>query len=168
MLFVTRDVRQENLAAESMARLGKSAISYVSSGTSFSSESNRRMGLGLVPLHDRNDVFARLRLVISQRFRLVGSTTRTLSLPLSLSLSLSLFLSSSSLVGGTCATDSNNGHDIALQFATGTPRISSPGKTRQKFLPENDEISINSLDVALSSAELYKRTPETSSRSQLV
>lgn len=47
------------------------------------------MGLGLIPLLARNDVFARLRLVISRRFHLVGFT-RTFSLCLSLSLFLPL------------------------------------------------------------------------------
>lgn len=79
------------------------------------------MGLGLVPLHARNDVFARLRLVISRRFRLVGSTTRILPHPLSAGLAQ------------RTRTTGYNGHDIALQFAIRTPRIFSPGKTRQKF-----------------------------------
>lgn len=61
----------------------------------------------------RNNVFSRLRLVISWRFRLVGSTTRT------------------GIAQRTRTT--GNGDDTALQFATRTPRISSSGKTRQKF-----------------------------------
>lgn len=105
----------------------------------------------------RNNVFSRLRLVISRRFRLVGSTTK---------------IPRTGLAQRTRTT--GNGDDTALQFATRTPRISSSGKTRQKFplplpLPPTPRttISINSpllpLDIALSSAELYKRVPETSS-----
>jgi len=102
-------------------------------------------------------VFSRLRLVISWRFRLIGSMKR---------------ISRTRLAQWTRTT--GNDDDIALQFATRTPRISSSGKTRQKFpfflSEDDDEISINSrpsLDTMFSSAELYKRTPETSSLTTL-
>jgi len=79
----------------------------------------------------RNNVFSRLRLVISWRFRLLGSTTRIARTKLA-----------------QRARTTGNGGDTALQFATQTPRISSSGKTRQKFPSspwgDDNEISINS------------------------
>jgi len=72
-----------------------------------------------------NDVFARLRLVISRRFRLVSNLWCGLR------------------VRGLAqrARTTANGRDTALQFATRTPWIPSPGKTRQKsrYLREVDE-----------------------------
>lgn len=63
----------------------------------------------------RNNVFSRLRLVISWRFRLVESTTRN---------------PHTGLAQRTRTT--GNGDDTALQFATRTPRISSSGKTSDR------------------------------------
>lgn len=96
-----------------------------------------------------NDVFARLRLVISRRFRLVESTVRT------------------SRRYGACATVSNNGQRswYCSPICDSNSLNSLTRKDDKSLAPSGRStrypLIASSLYVAFSSAELYKRTPET-------